>query len=296
MSLPKSQSQPESDPAVQSKNEKRKSKILFCGTAAAEGWPALFCTCKACHEARQRGGKDLRSRAAYMLGERVRVDFGPDSNLHQQRYGLDYAALTHLIVTHSHDDHWFPRDIFYRRAGYSVVPEEPLQVWGNAKVEQKFLAETKSGWETYRIQFHPIAAWQPIDLGDGLIATPVLAAHDRSEACVNYLLEFNGRSVLLGHDTGWYDEPTWEFLAGKPIDLLVLDCTYGSIDSNQGHLGCKWVVRARDEFASRGALAADVETVATHFSHNGGWLHEELERFFAPHGITVAYDGMTRGL
>lgn len=270
--------------------------ILFCGTAAAEGWPALFCTCAACQEARRRGGKDMRSRAAYMLGERVRVDFGPDSNLHQQKYGLAYEKLQHLIVTHSHADHWFPVDLQYRRAGFSVVPSESLHVWGNAKVEHKFVESNGEDWEAFHLVYHRITAWQPISLGDGLMVTPVLAAHDRSEECVNYRLEVGGRAALLGHDTGWYDEPTWEFLADRSLDLLVLDCTFGPMDSDQGHLGCAAVVRARDEFAQRGALAADAQVVATHFSHNGGWLHEDLERFFTPHGIAVAYDGLTLSL
>ena len=33
--------------------------------------------------------------------------------------------------------------------------------------------------------------------------------------------------------------------------------------------------------------------VVNHFSHNGGALHEEMEQAMAPHGILVAYDGMT---
>lgn len=270
--------------------------ILFCGTAAAEGWPALFCTCHACQEARQRGGKDIRSRAAYMVGERVRVDFGPDSNLHQQKYGLAYERLEHLLITHSHDDHWFPTDVAYRRAGFSVVPERPLQVWGNAKVEQKFLEQNGGDWAAYAIDFHRITAWQAIGLGAGLTATPVLAAHDRSEECVNYRLEWNGRAALLGHDTGWYDEPTWEFLSDRPLHLLVLDCTYGPQENNRGHLGCSWVVKARDEFAKRGALAPGARVVATHFSHNGGWLHDQLEAYFAPHAILVAHDGLILSL
>ena len=32
--------------------------------------------------------------------------------------------------------------------------------------------------------------------------------------------------------------------------------------------------------------------VANHFSHNGHWLYEDLENFFKPHNILVAYDGM----
>lgn len=271
-------------------------EILFCGTAAAEGWPALFCTCAACQKARERGGKEVRSRAAYMLGDRIRVDFGPDSNLHQQKYGLAYERLEHLIVTHSHDDHWFVQDVAYRRRGFSVTPESPLHVWGNEKVEKKFVAVNGSDWDRFRIVFHRLTAFEPIDLGEGVTATPVLAAHDRSEECVNYLIETNGKRGLLGHDTGWYDAPTWEFLTGKPLDLLVLDSTHGTEDHLPNHLGGNTLAQVRDEFAKRGSLKSDVVCVATHFSHNGGALHDELEAFFTPLGFRVAYDGLRLSL
>lgn len=267
-------------------------EILFCGTAAAEGWPALFCTCGACGRARELGGKNVRSRAAYMIGERTRIDFGPDSNLHQQKYGLAYEKLEHLLVTHSHDDHWFVQDTAYRRKGFAVVPDAPLHVWGNEKVERKFMASNGDDWARYNLVFHRLKPFEPIELEDGLRATPVLAAHDRSEACVNYRLEQEGRFALLGHDTGWYAEPTWEFLAGTPLHFVAFDCTHGLEDHVPNHLGGIAVVRARDELAKRGALSPDARVVATHFSHNGGSLHDELVRFFEPHGIGVAWDGL----
>ena len=267
-------------------------ELLFCGTAAAEGWPALFCTCRACQEARARGGKDLRSRAAYMLGDTIRVDFGPDSNLHQQQFGLAYERLEHLLVTHSHDDHWYPTELAYRRRGFSVAPETPLHVWGNEAVERKFIAFNGDDWDRYKIVFHRITAFQPIEIGNGWTATPIPAAHDRAEECMNYRLEGDGRAALLGHDTGWYDAPSWEFASEKPLNLLVLDSTYGNSDSDRGHLGCPAVVHFRDELAKRGGLAAEARVIATHFSHNGGWLHADLEAYFRPHGIEVAYDGL----
>ncbi len=102
----------------------------------------------------------------------------------------------------------------------------------------------------------------------------------------------DGRVVLIGHDTGWYDPSTWERLHERLIDLLIFDCTFALEDRVDGHMGCAGVVRARDELARRGALASGARTIATHFSHNGGALHEDLERFFVPHTIAVAYDGM----
>ncbi|MFQ6133720.1 MAG: hypothetical protein ACE5R4_16890, partial [Armatimonadota bacterium] len=59
-----------------------------------------------------------------------------------------------------------------------------------------------------------------------------------------------------------------------------------------GHMGVPAVIEARQELEKRGALAPNCRFFATHFSHNGGALHEELEELLAPHGIAPAYDGL----
>ena len=35
----------------------------YLGTAAAEGWPGLFCDCQACEKARAKGGRNIRTRS-----------------------------------------------------------------------------------------------------------------------------------------------------------------------------------------------------------------------------------------
>jgi len=52
------------------------------------------------------------------------------------------------------------------------------------------------------------------------------------------------------------------------------------------------VVRAKAELQKLGAAADGWRFIATHFSHNGGALHEELEEILGPEGVEVAYDGM----
>src|SRR5438093_8569780 len=116
-------------------------ELLICGTAAAEGWPALFCSCEPCAAARRRGGKELRSRTGYMLGEKLRIDFGPDSFYHQQRHGLAYERVEALVMTHAHEDHWVAHELYYRRPGFSLVPEgAQLTVYGHARVEEQLAA------------------------------------------------------------------------------------------------------------------------------------------------------------
>ncbi|MCA1596258.1 MAG: carbon-phosphorus lyase [Chloroflexi bacterium] len=268
--------------------------ILICGTAAAEGWPALFCHCGPCGAARSGGGKNIRSRAAYQVGETIRIDFGPDSNLHQQRYGLAFERLRHLLVSHSHWDHWTPQDLNMRRKGFAMVPDDAiLNIYGNEKVQEKLNAVIGAdGLRQQFLTFRTLKAWEPIALDNGITATPLVAAHDRSELCVNWMLEQGGRRFLQGHDTGWWPDETWDYLREHPADVVVMDCTYGSVANRSGHLGCADVLEVRDRLRASGGLLPSARFVATHFSHNGAWLHDRLEEFFAPHGIEVAYDGM----
>ena len=266
-------------------------KIL--GTAAAEGWPALFCPCAACEEARRRGGKDIRRRAAYQLGERIRVDLGPDTYAQMLEFGLRYDRLEHLLITHSHEDHLCPAELGYRRAGFAVeLPDDAMMtIYGNDRVEERIDAAGLE-LEACKAQFRRIKLFEPIELGEGVTATAILADHAGDEQAVNYLFEREGRTLLQGNDTGWWPEESWEFLSGQTLDAVVLDCTYGPKPGGMSHLGVHEVVQVRDELTKLGALAAGCRFIATHFSHNGGWLHDQLCEFFEPENIEVAYDGM----
>ena len=38
-------------------------KLKIYGTCAAEGFPAMFCSCTVCENARKWGGKNIRTRS-----------------------------------------------------------------------------------------------------------------------------------------------------------------------------------------------------------------------------------------
>jgi phosphoribosyl 1,2-cyclic phosphate phosphodiesterase len=266
------------------------------GSAAAEGTPALFCVCDLCREARQRGGPDIRRRAAYLFGDEVMVDFGPDAFHSMIALGLDYSPLRHLLVSHSHQDHWHPHELFWRRPGFSVIPEGSLlAVHGNSWVEAGFAA-TFADPGLCSLEFRPARAFQETDLGGGLSAVAVLANHAGDEEALNWIARGPAGAVLFGNDTGWYPAETWDFLAGAALDVAFLDATSGRIPCRDGHMGAAVVLEARDMLGKIGALAPSARVLANHFSHNGGMLHGDLTEFYAPHGIGVAYDGLEVGL
>jgi len=134
--------------------------------------------------------------------------------------------------------------------------------------------------------------WKTLPAGPFRV-TPIAAHHDPDQTCFNFLIERNGKTLLYATDTGWYDEPTWEFLKSARLDALIIECTKGKTNGGyDGHLSASQVIAVKDKLASDGALLPGARVVTTHHSHMGELLHEELETVLNPHGIEVGFDGM----
>jgi hypothetical protein len=82
--------------------------LQYLGTAAAEGWPGLFCACEHCEIARTRGGRNIRTRSQAIVfaeksgegdpDQRLLVDFPPDTYHHVLAHGLRLDKVGHLII------------------------------------------------------------------------------------------------------------------------------------------------------------------------------------------------------
>ncbi len=268
-------------------------KLTILGSAAAEGIPALFCDCEVCRRARQRGGREVRRRTGYLWDDDILIDLGPDLFFAQISFELDYARLRHLLITHSHPDHFHPQSLRFRRVGFSVLPEACwLTVHCNAQVEEQFRQTCPGEPSEYFLNFERAVVGQEIELDSGRSAVPVAAAHDEREECLNYILKADQKTILIGNDTGWWEEATWELLAEHRFDVAIIDCTYGRRDDRRSHLGMPGLIAARDRLQKLGALNEDSLVIANHFTHNGQINHAELVEVLGPEGIEVGYDGM----
>jgi phosphoribosyl 1,2-cyclic phosphate phosphodiesterase len=110
-------------------------EILFLGTSAAEGWPALFCTCENCQRAAQAGGKNVRTRPSTLIDGTILVDPGPDMHHHALAYGLRFADLEGIVVTHAHADHLAADEFHFTCSPFSHRDmTRRLSIWGNETV------------------------------------------------------------------------------------------------------------------------------------------------------------------
>lgn len=265
--------------------------IQILGTAAAEAWPALFCGCETCRRARATGGYNFRSRASIQIDDVYKIDFPPDSYHHLARWSLDFSRIEHLFFTHSHEDHFALRELAYLRPPFAHnLASPPVRIYGSSTVTSA--VEEHFGSLVMPIELVTLSAFEPVAAGE-LTFTPIVARHKPTEECFNYVVSSDSGAFLYACDTGVYDRPTTDFLRSARLDLLIVECTQGTLDMPAtSHMSFEAVLDLRNTLIDSGAVRPDVPVVVTHFSHNMGLLHEEFQAIAGPEGVRVAYDGM----
>lgn len=274
-------------------------KLTYLGTAAAEGWPALFCRCDHCLRALRRGGRNLRTRSQAMLNEDLLLDFPADSISHMQQNRLDFSAVRWLLITHSHMDHYSPGDLHLRSSSYYAhgLTSPTMTLYGNEKVlsmleeERIFRPEEPND---NGINAVCVRAYEPFTCGNYTV-TPLPANHEPAEKAFVYLIREGNKTLLYLHDTGLLEEGVYTYLQehGVRADLISYDCTFVTLPSGGGHLGLDSCKQVRAKFESIGVSDGSTVSVLNHFSHNGGLIYDELSPLAEREGFLTSYDGMT---
>ena len=269
-------------------------KITYYGTAAGEAWPGVFCSCELCQKARELGGKNIRTRSQALINDDLLLDMPPDNYLHSLYYGLDLSKVKTLLFTHSHSDHCYPGDLELLREPYSHTYPGKMEVFGNDAVERKVGKACHSlGGERERFTFTRIMPNESVSSGPYRI-TALRAVHAKDETCLFYHIAYGDQAVLYAHDTGALTEENLETLDRclRPLGLVSLDCTQQQHPDGKYHMGFDDAVEQKRILLDRGLADENTIFVVNHFSHNGGWLHEEISRRAEAFGMIASYDGM----
>ena len=270
------------------------------GTAASEGIPAVWCNCPLCALARISGGKDIRTRCQAMIDDSVLVDFPMDTYMHALNNGLDLSEIEAVFVTHSHMDHFYPREFVLRGFPYAHnMTRKSVSLYGNPTVIAAY--ERDAADKMHRdarksIPTRVLHAYERAVTKSGYVVTTLPANHTKGEECLLYAIERGGKSALILNDTGMLPLSTYERAAsiGLKFDLVSFDCTYGGERRDEfcRHMGLPNVIHEREKMQKCGIIKENAKFVVTHFSHNGKLNYAELCKRAEPEGFIVAYDGM----
>lgn len=277
-------------------------KIKYLGTAAAEGLPALFCKCDNCMRARELGGKNIRSRSQAIIDGKILIDWPSDAYYHMISSDMNYADITSLLVTHIHEDHFYPDDLMNRRDGFAHLGDDARQmtVYGSEDVYLPFtrtVGKVQLTWSDKRpnnVNYRLVKPYEPFDV-EGYTVTALRAYHGTEHPYI-YLISKDGKTLLYAHDTDVFYDEVWQYLSDNRIrfDLVSLDCTEGDKQIRyHGHMNTYRNIETRDRLIAIGSADAGTVFVMNHFSHNGTLsVYEDMLPRAAELGFICSYDGL----
>ncbi len=269
--------------------------LHYLGTSAAEGWPALFCGCEGCRRARERGGRNLRTRSQALLNGEILLDFPADTGTRHIEGRLDLCKIRHCLITHSHSDHLYAGDIEMIRKGFAQPAEEsPFVIYATEKAGESVreAIDRSNLASDGRALFQPVTPLETFRIGRYSV-TPLPADHDPQSGPVIYLINDGERGLLYAHDTGYFPDETWRWLETRRprIDLVSLDCCFGPLRSRRGHMGIEANKEVCDRLREAGCIDGDTVVYTNHFSHNVGAIYDDMVPIAEKYGFLVAYDG-----
>ena len=106
-------------------------ELLYLGTAAAEGYPALYCSCDHCQAARSAGGHSLRRRTAALIDGELLIDVGPDLLVSAHALNLRLDRVRWVLQTHRHSDHLLESNFSFREQGFTGTTPEWWELCGS---------------------------------------------------------------------------------------------------------------------------------------------------------------------
>ncbi len=276
-------------------------KLKYYGTGAGYGLPEVFCDCRICRHARKAGGKNIRTRSMALLDGQLAIDLSVDTFHHCAFAGLDMRRVKHVLVTHSHHDHFFTSDLFSRVRGMT----EPVNFYlseasGKSvratveKHKEDFAASTRDPKAWTLAEVHTLEYFKPIEILDYKV-TPLPARHVKALEPMIFVIERDGKSILWGHDTGLLlpEASEWIKNSGIKFDLVSLDCTLRrGAQITKSHMDLDWCIETADMLREGGNADENTKFILSHIGHLVDRTHDELTAEAAEYGMIVAWDGM----
>lgn len=148
-------------------------EILFLGTSAGWPLPRLGCRCHICLSA---DSKDKRLRPSILVNKSYLIDAPPDIYHQLKIHQVDPAKISHILVTHSHDDHFiglYDLSHIYER-------EDKIRLMATAGVLSEMRKKAEVSMQAFKIE--EVKPFKKVDLGNNNFSWFIPVKHGVVEA------------------------------------------------------------------------------------------------------------------
>lgn len=259
-------------------------KLLFLGTGAAD-WLKI---------SDEEYAHEGRRTCAAILDGHILLDVAPKSFEQALRFGADPAAITDLILSHTHSDHFSRADLL----AFADHSTTGLHVWGNEKATKAFCLNSEE-LLAHRIAIHPLTTLEPTDIGNGIRITGLPANHvigETGETALQYIIESADSRLFYGCDGGWLMAEAWGTMRHFTFDAMILDATVGNLPGNYRigtHNTIPMLSLLMEAFRENNVITPETKMIADHLARTLHPGRAETEAIFAKLGMIAAHDGQT---
>lgn len=269
-------------------------RFVFLGTGTSAGVPAIGCACEVCRSTDPRDSRLRTSAAIHLKDDKgsartILLDTSPDLRQQALRFGLTRCDA--ILYTHNHVDHTFGLDEVRR---FNVVQQSAIDVYAEdhtlehlRRVYRHIFERQNNVNDTFVATLieRRIAGLTPFDLF-GLRVTPIRLLHGRLPI-LGYRfdappgVENTVFPLAYCTDVSGVPPESWALLRG--LRTLVLDALRHR--HHPTHLTLEQAV----------GIGERVGAGATYFVHMAHDLGHAQTQETLPHGMSLAYDGLTLG-
>ena len=275
-------------------------KVTVLGSGGF-GYPLAFCSCEVCEKARKLGGKNIRKRASLLINDEIIIDLTPDCQCAMNMYGKDMGKAKYLLQTHTHLDHFDINQFITLDGKYSKKRNFPLtlicselclqDIQNKISKYEKMDLFDEEYLNKINLQIKTINHGEVCQSEDYLIKA-IHCAHAEKIGAQIYLIKQNGKALLYATDTPQITDIALNELKGEKIDCIFLDESFGIRDYCCSHLNFKGFDEFVKTLNKNKILNKNCLVYATHITHDGNMVHDELEIFLNKLGYNASYDGL----
>ena len=255
-------------------------KLLCLGTGAADWDPKLATADPA-----------FRRLTAALVNRDLMIDCGPCVHEFARTFGYDglYRAVTAILVTHSHGDH-FNADAIARVAAEA---DRGVTVYGDPVIGELLPLSDK-------LRFVPFEMGVPTVIGRyTVMALPANHSTEHAgEQPLHYVLRdaAEDKTLFWGCDGAWLYNRTYHAIRTMQFDAMVFDCTVGDLESDFRSFEHN-NIRMIDEMlksliGSQHILREGGQLYANHMARTLHTSHDLLCARLAPLGMIPMHDNM----
>ena len=275
-------------------------KITVLGSGGF-GYPLVFCDCEYCSKARMLGGKNIRKRASLLINDEMIIDLTPDCLSSMNMYNKDMGKARFLLQTHTHLDHFDINHFTSLDYKYATKRNQDLTLVCSHlclediqnKVSQfdRMNLYNEEYLNKINLKTKTINHGESLQLNDYVVKA-IHCTHDEKIGAQIYLIKYNGKTLLYATDTPMITDIAVKELQGEKIDCVFLDESFGLQEYTFSHLNINGFNEYITKLKQNDLLTKDCLVYATHITHDGNPVHEELEELLSVYGYSPAYDGL----